>query len=94
MTLKKLPGLAGGVLLALFSGQIATASETIKLGISAPMPGAAASWGLGFKWAAGQAVKKVNSEGGITVGGETYMFELHSFDNQYREVDRLRFSVV
>lgn len=83
MTLKKLTGLAGGVLLALFSGQIATASETIKLGISAPMTGAAASWGLGFEWAAEQAVKKVNSEGGVTAGGETYMFELHTFDNQY-----------
>ena len=46
------------------------AQDTIKLGISAPMSGAAAVWGLGMEWTAKQAAEKINLEGGVTVGGK------------------------
>ena len=36
------------------------AQDTIKLGISAPMSGAAAVWGLGMEWAAKQAADKLS----------------------------------
>jgi branched-chain amino acid transport system substrate-binding protein len=50
------------------------AQDTIKLGISAPMSGAAAVWGLGMEWTAKQAAEKINLEGGVTVGGKKYNF--------------------
>ncbi len=51
------------------------------------MSGAAAAWGLGFEYAAKQAVEKVNSEGGIKAGGKTYMLELHAYDNKYNAAE-------
>src|SRR5690554_5105984 len=83
MSMKKLIGITGGALLALFSAQTASADETLKIGLSAPMSGSAASWGLGFEYAAQQAVEKVNSEGGIKAGGKTYKLELYTYDNKY-----------
>ena len=40
---------------ALTSVTSVQAQDTIKLGISAPMSGAAAVWGLGMEWAANQS---------------------------------------
>ncbi|MAL80411.1 MAG: amino acid ABC transporter substrate-binding protein [Sneathiella sp.] len=85
--MKKIIGITGGALLALFSAQTALADETLKVGLSAPMSGAAAAWGLGFEYAAKQAVEKVNSEGGIKAGGKTYMLELHAYDNKYNAAE-------
>ena len=87
MSMKKIIGITGGALLALFSAQTALADETLKVGLSAPMSGAAAAWGLGFEYAAKQAVEKVNSEGGIKAGGKTYMLELHAYDNKYNAAE-------
>lgn len=67
-----------------------TAQETLKLGISAPMSGAAASWGLGMEWAAEQAARRVNEEGGVIVGGKTYMFEVVAYDNKYSATEGAR----
>ncbi|MDF2367138.1 ABC transporter substrate-binding protein [Sneathiella sp.] len=85
--MKKIIGITSGALLALFSAQTAFADETLKVGVSAPMSGAAAAWGLGFEYAAEQAVEKVNSEGGIKAGGKTYMLELHAYDNKYNAAE-------
>lgn len=63
------------------------AQETIKLGISAPMSGAAAVWGLGMEWTAKQAADKVNLEGGVKVAGKTYQFEIVAYDNKYNAAD-------
>lgn len=87
MSMKKIIGITSGALLALFSAQTAFADETLKVGVSAPMSGAAAAWGLGFEYAAEQAVEKVNSEGGIKAGGKTYMLELHAYDNKYNAAE-------
>ncbi|WP_340151198.1 ABC transporter substrate-binding protein [uncultured Sneathiella sp.] len=87
MSMKKIIGITGGALIALFSAQTTFADEILKVGVSAPMSGAAAAWGLGFEYAAEQAVEKVNSEGGIKAGGETYMLELHAYDNKYNAAE-------
>ncbi len=65
----------------------AAAQQVIKLGISAPMSGAAAVWGQGQEWAAQQAAEKVNTEGGVTVGGKKYTFEIVAYDNKYNAAD-------
>ncbi|MGM0583724.1 MAG: ABC transporter substrate-binding protein [Pseudomonadota bacterium] len=78
---------AGAALFALAAAPGARAEETLKLGVSAPMSGAAAAWGLGFEWAAKQAAEKINSEGGLKVGGETYMLEVLTYDNKYNATE-------
>jgi branched-chain amino acid transport system substrate-binding protein len=72
--------LAAALLLA--SPALATA-EVIKIGLSGPMSGAGASWGLLAEWAAKQAADEINKEGGVKVGGKTYTFEAVAYDNKY-----------
>ena len=80
----------GAAALTLMFAQAGAAQETLKLGISAPMSGAAATWGLGMEWAAEQAAERVNEEGGVTAGGKTYMFEIVAFDNKYSATEGAR----
>jgi branched-chain amino acid transport system substrate-binding protein len=68
----------------------ASAQEILKLGMSSPTSGAAAAWGIGFEWAARQAAEKINSEGGVTVDGTTYHFEIVGYDNGYNATDGAR----
>ena len=63
------------------------AQDTIKLGISAPMSGAAAVWGLGMEWTAKQAADKINLEGGVTVAGKKYKYEIVAYDNKYNAAE-------
>jgi branched-chain amino acid transport system substrate-binding protein len=65
----------------------AQAQEVLKLGISAPMSGAAAVWGLGMEWLAKEAAKQVNESGGVKVGGKTYRFEIVAYDNKYNAAE-------
>ncbi|MDP1693688.1 MAG: ABC transporter substrate-binding protein [Burkholderiaceae bacterium] len=65
----------------------AQAQETLKLGISAPMSGAAAGWGLGLQLVGQQAAKMVNESGGVKVGGKTYRFEVVAYDNKYNAAE-------
>ena len=58
-------------------------AEVLKLGMSGPKSGAAASWGIAYEWVAKQAAERVNREGGIKAGGKTYTLEVISYDNQY-----------
>ncbi|NYT62507.1 ABC transporter substrate-binding protein [Alcaligenaceae bacterium] len=68
-------------------GTGAIAQETLILGISAPMSGAAATWGLGQEWAAKQAAQEINDAGGVKVGGKTYKFEVRAYDNKYNAAE-------
>jgi branched-chain amino acid transport system substrate-binding protein len=61
--------------------------DIIKLGISAPMSGAAASWGIGADWVGQQAVKEINDHGGIKAGGKTYKVQLTTYENGYNSAD-------
>lgn len=80
----------GAVTLMLLLAQAGAAQETLKLGISAPMSGSAATWGLGMEWAAEQAVEHVNEDGGVTVDGKTYNFEVVTYDNKYSATEGAR----
>lgn len=82
--------LFGLAALSILFAQGAAAQETLKLGISAPMSGAAATWGLGMEWAAEQAAERINAEGGITAGGETYMLDIVAYDNKYSATEGAR----
>lgn len=69
------------------SNAFAQESKTLILGISAPMSGAAATWGLGQEWTAKQAVKEINEAGGVKIGDTTYMFEVRAYDNKYNAAE-------
>lgn len=68
----------------------ALAQDTIVLGVSAPLSGAAASWGIGTDWASQQAAKQINEAGGIKVGGKAYKVEVRSVDNKYTAGDGMK----
>jgi branched-chain amino acid transport system substrate-binding protein len=70
--------------------QPASAQETLKLGMSAVLSGPGAPWGVGAVWAGQQAVKKINDEGGIKVGGKTYKLEIIAYDNKYTAAEGAR----
>jgi len=61
--------------------------NVIKLGMSVPMSGPAASWGITAEWVAKQAVKYFNDQGGVTVDGKKYTFEVIAYDNKYTSAD-------
>jgi branched-chain amino acid transport system substrate-binding protein len=61
--------------------------DVIRFGITAPMSGAAASWGIGADWVGQQAVKWINEHGGITAGGKTYKVALTTYENGYNSAD-------
>jgi branched-chain amino acid transport system substrate-binding protein len=61
----------------------ALADDVLKLGVSAPMSGAAANWGIGCDWVGQRAVKHINDSGGIRAGGRTYKVQLTTYDNLY-----------
>ncbi|OUM91140.1 MAG: hypothetical protein BAA01_09605 [Bacillus thermozeamaize] len=61
--------------------------DVIKLGLSVPMSGAAASWGITAEWVAKQAAKYFNEQGGVTVNGKKYTFEVIAYDNKYNSAE-------
>ena len=58
------------------------ASETIKIGINAPLTGDIPKVGEGTKFAARMWLEDVNAAGGIQVGGKKYKVELIIEDNE------------
>src|SRR5262245_27409521 len=58
-------------------------ADVIKVGLSGPMSGAGASWGLLAEWTAKQAADEINKGGGLAIGGKTYTFEVVAYDNKY-----------
>jgi branched-chain amino acid transport system substrate-binding protein len=82
---KTLMAVAGA--LALGAVPLASAQETIKLGLSAPMSGAAAIWGLGMEWVCKEAAQTINNSGGVKVKGKTYKFEIVALDNKYNAAE-------
>ena len=65
----------------------AGAQETIKLGLSVPLSGSAATWGKGSEWLCQEAAAEVRKQGGVKVGGKTYNFECVAYDNKYNAAD-------
>lgn len=63
------------------------AENVIKLGLSVPLSGAAASWGISTEWVAKEAAKTINKQGGIKADGKTYKLQVIAYDNKYNATD-------
>lgn len=83
---RRIPSFAIGLLAAGLVAQ-ASAADTIKLGLSVPLSGAAANWGKGGEWLCKQAAQEIAKAGGVKVGGKTYEYECVAYDNKYNAAD-------
>lgn len=63
------------------------AADIIKLGLSVPLSGVGANWGIGANWLCQQAARDIAEKGGIAVSGKTYNFECIAYDNKYNAAD-------
>jgi len=63
------------------------ADNILKVGVFAPLSGAAASWGLGAKWVGEQAAAEINGKGGVKAGGKTYQIEVIAYENGYNSAE-------
>ena len=81
--------LAAGLMLVQGLAVPAQAAEAKKLLILSnnPFSGKAASWGFSQDRGVGLAVDEVNAAGGITIGGQKYMWEKVTCDNRYIPAD-------
>ena len=76
------PLLAAGLLVAASTGS-AGAADVIKFGISTPLSGPAAPWGIPHKQATELIFDEINSQGGLEVGGKKYKLEVVAYDHKY-----------
>ena len=74
--------LAAAVLVAGHPG-IVGAADVIKFGISTPLSGPAAPWGIPHKQATELVFDEINSQGGLEVGGKKYKLEVIAYDHKY-----------
>jgi branched-chain amino acid transport system substrate-binding protein len=59
------------------------AADVIKFGISTPLSGPAAPWGIPHKNATELIFDEVNAQGGLDVGGKKYKLEVIAYDHKY-----------
>ena len=59
------------------------AADVIKFGISTPLSGPAAPWGIPHKQAVELVFDEINSQGGLEVGGKKYKLEVIAYDHKY-----------
>src|SRR5712691_13434049 len=73
---------AAAVLVAASPGS-AVAADVIKFGISTPLSGPAAPWGIPHKQAIELVFDEINAQGGLEVGGKKYKLEVVAYDHKY-----------
>ncbi len=73
---------AAVVLVAVSPGD-AGAADVIKFGISTPLSGPAAPWGIPHKQAVELIFDEINSQGGLEVGGKKYTLQVVAYDHKY-----------
>src|SRR5881628_1160012 len=59
------------------------AADVIKFGISTPLSGPAAPWGIPHKQATELIFEEINNQGGLEVGGKKYRLEVVAYDHKY-----------
>src|SRR5881296_232096 len=59
------------------------AADVIKFGISTPLSGPAAPWGIPHKNATELIFDEINAQGGLDVGGKKYKLEVVAYDHKY-----------
>src|SRR5215470_20140708 len=69
-------------LVALGPGR-ALAQEVIKFGVSTPLSGPAAPWGIPHKNATELIFDEINAQGGLDLGGKKYKLEVVAYDHKY-----------
>ena len=75
--------LVAGTLLTTVGPGTAGAADVIKFGISTPLSGPAAPWGIPHKQATELIFDEINSQGGLEVGGKKYRLEVVTYDHKY-----------
>jgi len=74
--------LGAAVLLAESTGS-GIAADVIKFGISTPLSGPAAPWGIPHKNAIELIFDEANAQGGLDVDGKKYKLEIIAYDHKY-----------
>src|SRR2546426_6428477 len=74
--------LIAAVLMAVGTGR-ALAADVIKFGVSTPLSGPAAPWGIPHKQATELIFDEINAQGGLEVGGKKYTLEVVAYDHKY-----------
>src|SRR5215467_1173121 len=69
--------------LAVFGPGSARAEDVIKFGVSTPLSGPAAPWGIPHKNATELIFDEINAQGGLDVGGKKYKLEVVAYDHKY-----------
>ncbi len=69
--------------LAAFGPGTARAQDVIKFGVSTPLSGPAAPWGIPHKNATELIFDEINAQGGLDVGGKKYKLEVVAYDHKY-----------
>jgi len=75
--------LFAAAMLVVLGSAPAGAADVIKFGISTPLSGPAAPWGIPHKNATELVFDEVNSQGGLEVGGKKYRLEVIAYDHKY-----------
>src|SRR5258705_13916155 len=60
-----------------------SAAVVIKFGVSTPLSGPAAPWGIPHKQATELIFEEINNQGGLEVGGKKYKLEVVAYDHKY-----------
>jgi branched-chain amino acid transport system substrate-binding protein len=68
----------------LLSTSPALSQEKVKIGVIAPLTGAIAHTGKDFLIGSEVAADRINSAGGIRVGGKNYLLEVVALDDQFK----------
>lgn len=77
---------AGAALASVAAGlpiNVFAKGKTLKIGMNIPMTGDYAPWGLPGLYGCEIIVNDINAAGGVTIGDETYMLEMASYDHAY-----------
>src|SRR2546430_441506 len=61
----------------------AGAADVIKFGVSTPLSGPAAPWGIPHKNATELIFDEINAQGGLDIGGKKYKLEVVAYDHKY-----------
>src|SRR5580765_5874144 len=69
--------------LVTFAPATAGAQDVIKFGVSTPLSGPAAPWGIPHKNATELIFDEINAQGGLDVGGKKYKLEVVAYDHKY-----------
>jgi branched-chain amino acid transport system substrate-binding protein len=65
------------------SGAGKSGTKTLPYGLLVPLSGPAAAFGPPHRASVETAVQRVNSEGGIKIGSDTYKIDLHVYDSAF-----------